>query len=185
MSTSLLARSYFLSPGRAGGCLWSYQERKSALRNVVRIFLFSQTVEIVFSSWYNVNNRGDETMKKVFVFAVFMLFSVSFRGCVTEAPPDTGIWYCEELEIYLDMSASKGVYLDENGEYSPLFIQIDYGTVFFINYCEDQWCEEYLNDAYRLRTNYRYKNGILRLHDMDSDKIYDFVEIDEAIYPGG
>ena len=122
-------------------------------------------------------------MKKVFVFAVFMLFSVSFRGCVTEAPPNTGIWYCEELEIYLDMSASKGVYLDENGEYSPLFIQIDYGTGFFINYCEDQWCEEYLNDAYRLRTNYRYKNGILRLHDMDSDKIYDFVEIDEASTP--
>ena len=124
-------------------------------------------------------------MKKMLVFVVFALVSVSFCGCITEDPPDTGIWYCEELEIYLDMSSSKGVYLDENGAYLPLFIQIDYGTGFFINYCEDQWCEEYLNDADQLRTNYRYKNGILRLRDMDSDRIYDFVEIDKTIYPGG
>lgn len=124
-------------------------------------------------------------MKKMLVFVLFMLVSVSLLGCITEDLPDTGIWYCEELEIYLDMSSSKGVYLDEHGEYLPLFIQIDYGTGFFINYCEDQWCEEYLNDADQLRTNYRYKNGILRLHDMDSDRIYDFVEIDKTIYPGG
>ena len=61
-------------------------------------------------------------MKKMLVFVLFMLVSVSLLGCITEDLPDTGIWYCEELEIYLDMSSSKGVYLDENGEYLPLFI---------------------------------------------------------------
>ena len=38
MSTLLLARSYFSPPGRAGGCLWSYQGKRSGSAKVTATF---------------------------------------------------------------------------------------------------------------------------------------------------
>ena len=97
--------------------------------------------------------------------------------------PQEGIWYCQELEIYLDASDYTGVYLDDSGVYAPLFVNIDYGTGFFINYCEDQWCEEYMQDGYFQATDYKFKNGILRITDRETKQVYEFVEIDKEMYP--
>ena len=120
--------------------------------------------------------------------SLLVLFAViiCLTGCVnfSWARPESGIWYCEELDIYLDMSNSKGVYRADDGEYEPLFIRIDYGTGFYIYFCESQWSDEYLN-CRRILANFKYKDGVLRLTDRESGSAYEFVEVAEEQYPGG
>ena len=121
-------------------------------------------------------------MKKLFCVILLVVFMLT--GCsIFRKYPENGIWYCEELEMYLDMSGYTGVYLDDNGVYAPVFVQIDFGTGFFINYCEDQWCEEYLKDGYHQATDFKYKNGILQLTDRKTKQVYEFIEIGNELYP--
>ncbi|MBQ7346226.1 MAG: hypothetical protein IJW45_09245 [Oscillospiraceae bacterium] len=118
--------------------------------------------------------------------ACLMLFSVlsGLSGCyIPRECPKDGIWYCEALDMYLDMENNEGLYLDPNGSYAPMFFQIDYGTGFFINYCDR--AEFDYDTCEVLRTDYKYKNGTLRLEDRDSGQVYEFIEVDEELYPGG
>ena len=124
-------------------------------------------------------------MKKFYVIAlVAVLVFAIFAGCsINRECPEKGIWYCDTLNVYIDMATSTGAYLDQDGNYKPLFIQIDYGTGFFINYCESQESENYLNDDYRLATDYSYRNGVLHLKDRNSGESYRFIQVAEEDYP--
>lgn len=52
-----------------------------------------------------------------------------------------------------------------------------------INDCDRS---EYDSDTCEvLRTDYKYKNGTLRLEDRDPGQVYGSIEVDEERYPGG
>ena len=58
-----------------------------------------------------------------------MLFLLMLSACSYQYRPTEGVWYCEKLDIYLDMdSPSKGMYLAENGSYEPLVFLIAGGA---------------------------------------------------------
>ena len=125
-------------------------------------------------------------MKRIVCFITMAAMLVLLLGaCVhIQRYPSEGIWYCEDLDIYLDLKNDKGMYMDENGAYEPLMIQTDYGTGFFIYFCESDRSEEYEN-CEPLQTDCRYWNDVLTLKDRDSDKVYEFIEIDGDMYPKG
>ena len=113
------------------------------------------------------------------------LTSFLFGACVSTGNyPNDGIWYCEDLEIYLDMNDHTGVHPKKEGGYVQLVVHIDYGSGFFIESCESGLSDEYEDYEY-IRTDYKYRNGALTLADRDSDKVYKFIKVDEELYPGG
>lgn len=109
------------------------------------------------------------------IAAALLLISV---GCSIQYKyPSEGIWYCEDLEMYLNMDSWTGKYKDSNGEWAPLFILIDHGSGIFIHYCESVESEEYLDDCEMLCAQFLYYNGVFRLDDMNSDNTYYFTEV--------
>ena len=125
-------------------------------------------------------------MKRIVCFITMTAMLVLLLGaCVhIQRYPSEGIWYCEDLDIYLDLKNDKGMYMDETGTYEPLMIQTDYGTGFFIRFCESDWSEEFDN-CESLSTDYKFRNDVLTLKDRDSDEVYEFVEVDGELYPKG
>ena len=74
--------------------------------------------------------------RSVCFIAVAAILVLLVGGCaIPRACPEEGIWYCQELDIYLNMENGTGMYLSDNGGYEPLFVDIDYGTGFFIRFC--------------------------------------------------
>ena len=125
-------------------------------------------------------------MKRLLNFGlVWMLILLLLTACGIPDRPTEGVWYCEKLDIYLDMeSPNKGMYLAESGSYEPLIFLIDYGTGFFIEFRES---EQSIMTSGRegIRTDFLYQNNILILTDRDSDEKYKFIEVDRELYPGG
>ena len=125
-------------------------------------------------------------MKKLVSFiSLAAMLVLLVGGCAfPRACPERGIWYCQELDIYLNMENGTGMYLSDNGGYEPLIVEIDYGTGFFISFCESSSSDEYGN-CESLSTDYKFRNDVLTLKDRDSDEVYEFVEVDGELYPGG
>ena len=125
-------------------------------------------------------------MKKIvcFISVVFMLVLLIGGCAIPRACPEEGIWYCQELDMYLDIKERTGMYPAGDGGYEPLMVEIDYGTGFFISFCESQFSDKYENCEF-LRTDYEYRNGVLTLKDRDSDEVYEFIEVDGELYPKG
>lgn len=122
--------------------------------------------------------------KRICIMVAFLAIISVLAGCsIPQECPKDGIWYCDGLEIYLNMKDGEGFCLNADGSYAPVFIQIDYGTGFFINYCEKTEYDP--NACVTLRTDYEYKDGTLRLEDRGSGQVYEFIEVDEERYPGG
>ncbi len=114
-----------------------------------------------------------------------MLFLLMLSACSYQYRPTEGVWYCEKLDIYLDMdSPNKGMYLAENGSYEPLVFLIDYGTGFYIEFRESEQTVM-TPGTETIDTDFRYRNGILTLTDRESGEKYHFTEVDRALYPGG
>ena len=123
--------------------------------------------------------------RSVCFIAVAAMLVLLVGGCaIPRACPEGGIWYCQELDIYLNMENGTGMYLSDNGGYEPLFVDIDYGTGFFNRFCESSSSDEYEN-CESLRTDCRYWNDVLTLKDRNSDKVYEFIEVDGDMYPKG
>ena len=123
--------------------------------------------------------------RSVCFIAVAAILVLLVGGCaIPRACPEEGIWYCQELDIYLNMENGTGMYLSDNGGYEPLFVDIDYGTGFFIRFCESSFSDEYGN-CESLYTDYKFRNDILTLKDRDSGKVYEFIEVDGDMYPKG
>ena len=123
--------------------------------------------------------------RSVCFIAVAAILVLLVGGCaIPRACPERGIWYCQELDIYLNMENGTGMYPSDNGGYEPLFVDIDYGTGFFIRFCESSSSDEYEN-CESLRTDYKFRNDVLTLKDRDSDEVYEFVEVDGELYPKG
>ena len=119
-----------------------------------------------------------------FIAVAAMLVLLVGGWALPRACPERGIWYGQEWDIYLNMENGTGMYLSDNGGYEPLFVDIDYGTGFFIRFCESSSSDEYEN-CESLRTDYKFRNYILTLKDRDSDKVYEFIEVDGDMYPKG
>lgn len=111
------------------------------------------------------------------LYCVLALSFLLLAGCsIPREYPTAGVWYCDELDITLDMSDSTGTYPGPNGQPLPLFVQIDYGTGFFINFCESQFSPEY-EDCGMIRADFVYRDHILTLTDRDSGAVYEFKEV--------
>lgn len=117
--------------------------------------------------------------------SAWMLVLLILTACSYGYRPTEGVWYCEKLDIYLDMeSPNKGMYLAESGSYEPLVFLIDYGTGFFIEFRESEQTIM-TSDTVRICTDFRYRNHVLILTDRESDEEYRFIEVDRELYPGG
>ena len=124
-------------------------------------------------------------MKKygiAFLLCVIVIFIIV---SVDKPLPETGIWYCEELDMYLDAETHTGYFRDESGEYEPLFYQVGFDQRYHINFCESQECEGYPENVKHVNMQTHFRRGILWLTDEETNIKYKFVEVDREVYPGG
>lgn len=109
---------------------------------------------------------------------VFAMLIVLFSGCSPLSQcqyPSDGIWYCEDLDMYLDMKTSEG-YILRTGEQEPVIVNIDFGNSLHICYCESEWDEAY-ETCDVLNATFKYHDGIFELHDTVTGETYRFSEV--------
>ena len=127
-------------------------------------------------------------MKKCMICAIALLLCMTVLYACTwlNGPlPETGIWYCEELDIFLNVETSTGYFRNENGEYEPLFYNVGFDQRYHINFCESQESEGYPENVKHVNMKTRYVNDVLWLTDEATNIKYEFIEVDREVYPGG
>lgn len=125
-------------------------------------------------------------MKKGFLWlCVCSMVAMLLAGCVAFpiAIPREGIWYCEELNMYLDQAAGNGVCADEAGQWQPVYTQVDYGGSCFINFARNQYISNVWKET--LYTLYRESRteDTFSLKDRNTGEIYLFRQVTEGIPP--
>ena len=118
--------------------------------------------------------------KYVAILAIFILLAMLLGCSILQQHnyPTEGIWYCEDLQMYLNMETKTG-YTQSNGKREPLYIRLDHGRGIHVVYGEDEW-EEAFDDYEVWNATFRYHNGIFELKDSISGENYAFVRIEEA-----
>lgn len=118
-------------------------------------------------------------MKKQLLTIILVVEVALMSACSVSLPekrPTTGMWYCEQLDMYLNMETYTG-YTINTGIEIPLVFHIDYGNGLFINFCESEQSNNAINSD-EINTCYKYSDGILKLEDMETGEIYLFYEIE-------
>ena len=127
-------------------------------------------------------------MRKFVICTIaLMLCTTVFCGCTLFMTPlpESGVWYCKELDMYLDVETSTGCFRNKNGEYEPLFYNVGFDQRYHINFCESQESEGYLENVKHVNMKTRYLNDVFWLTDEATGIEYKFVEVDRELYPGG
>lgn len=120
-------------------------------------------------------------MKKI--IALTIAFVMLLSACAAPSPrPESGIWYCKDMGVFLDLENGEGVYINNNGGYAPLRFDIDYGTGFFIHFYENASAEESYETMF---SDFVYADGVLVLTKREEKIEYEFIEVDRKHYPGG
>ena len=127
-------------------------------------------------------------MRKFVICTIALMFCTTvFCGCTLFMTPlpESGVWYCEELDMYLDLETSTGYFRNEKGEYEPLFYNVGFDQRYHIAFCESQESEGYPENVKHVNMQTHFRRGILWLTDEATNIKYKFVEVDREVYPGG
>lgn len=113
-------------------------------------------------------------MKRVKMCALLLLLltlAVGSTACVAivRPYPEDGKWYCEELDMVLDFSASVAEVI-QDGETVETPFQIDHGSTLFV---EDPNAEY----GHLLRGSYRLRDDVFTVK-TDEGETYTFVRIE-------
>ena len=81
-------------------------------------------------------------MKRVSLLLVVCILIYCLSACAVSIPrakPTSGVWYCEELKIAIDLDlratgeARCARLYDENGDYEELWCFFDYGSALYLS----------------------------------------------------
>lgn len=115
-------------------------------------------------------------MKKILCM-ICLLMIVLFVGCSIQSDyPQEGVWYCEDLQMTLNMEQNIATYLDDAGAYEEAEIFVDFSNNIYIQ----RPTEDGLDFDMILRATFRYKNDVFYLTDVDTDHKYAFVRLTDA-----
>ena len=119
----------------------------------------------------------EKVKRMICLICLLAVFLAMAPGCAMVPPyPEMGNWYCEELNMTLDMENYTAKYLNDSGEYDEAEVNIDYGGHIYI-----ERSFEYGKDMEMiLRGDYRYRNGKFKIIDAVSGHQYIFVMLTEA-----
>lgn len=114
-----------------------------------------------------------------YMVVFLVIFAVCLSGCVHISPdiPSCGLWYCEELDLFLDMESYEGQAIISE-ELVPVYAMIDYGRGIHISMGENQGDDSY-DHAPVLDATFVFKDNLFVLTDIHSNCSYSFFEVDK------
>ena len=107
--------------------------------------------------------------RKCLILCILFVLTL-LAGCsIPSRHPESGLWYCEELDMTLDMENLTAQYTVKEGVVQHAEIHIDYGNGIFVEQGTDTI----------LSASFVFKNDTFTLKEHDSNVKYVFTEITE------